>query len=66
MRLHDFIEIIYTVNLPIKMTSNWVSSLQVLFFSLERPFLYRKAFLKVGSSKMDLPFTKSWLAENLS
>lgn len=54
---------ISTWNLPIKMTSNCISLTSGTFpHSQERLFLYKKAFLEVGSSITHLPFTKSWLA----
>lgn len=54
-------------NLSSKMTSNWVSLTSgTLLHSQERPLLYKKAFLEVGSSITYLPFTKHCLAKNLS
>lgn len=54
-------------NLSSKTTSNCVSLTSgTLLHSQERPFLYKKAFLEVGSSITYLPFTKHCLAKNLS
>lgn len=51
-------------NLSSKMTSNCVSLTSgTLLHSQERPFLYKKAFLEVGSSITYLPFTKHCLAK---
>lgn len=49
------------------MTSDCVSLTSGTFLnSQERLFLYKKAFPEVGASRTYLPFTESWLAENVS